>query len=135
MTASAGPSRMQRRVLAVLCGTEIVGYGVLFYAFPVLAAGITADTGWSTGTITATAVGDRWGDAHYGRLSGLVAAPTTLATALAPWAGAAAEALGGYPVVFGLLAGIAVVAAVLAAWSVPAGSGALRSGSRPARAR
>ena len=43
----------RRRVLAVLCGTEIVGYGVLFYAVPGLAAGITADTGWSTGTITA----------------------------------------------------------------------------------
>ena len=80
--------------------------------------------------------GWRWGDAHYGRLSGLVAAPTTLATALAPWAGAAAaEALGGYPVVFGLLAGIAVVAAGLAVGSVPAGPGPVRSGSRPARAR
>lgn len=206
-------------MLAVLCVTEIVSYGVLFYAFPVLAAGITADTGWSTGTITAAfslalvvsalvgipvgrvldRVGPRavmtagsvlavpavlgvasarslpwfaaswglagvamggvfyppafaaltrwWGPAGHGRerplgrralrrLSGLVAAPTALATALAPWAGAAAaEALGGYPVVFGLLAGIAVVAAGLAVGSVPAGPGPVRSGSRPARAR
>jgi MFS family permease len=43
---------LRRRVLTVLCTTEITSYGVLFYAFPVLAAGITADTGWSTGTIT-----------------------------------------------------------------------------------
>jgi hypothetical protein len=42
-----------RRVLAVLCATEITSWGVLYYAFPVLAAGITADTGWSIGTITA----------------------------------------------------------------------------------
>jgi MFS family permease len=85
--------------------------------------------------VQATAVSDRWGAAHYGRLSGVLAAPTTFATALAPWAGAAAaEALGGYPVVFGLLAGVATVAAVLALGSVPR-SGALRSGSRPAPGR
>jgi hypothetical protein len=43
-----------------------------------------------------------------------------IATALAPWAGAAlSEVLGGYPTVFGLLAGIAALAAVLAAGSVP----------------
>jgi hypothetical protein len=36
-----------------LCGTEIVSYGVLFYAFPVLAGGITAGTGWSRTAIAA----------------------------------------------------------------------------------
>jgi len=41
------------RALAVLCLTEIVSWGVLYYAFPVLAPGIAADTGWSTPTITA----------------------------------------------------------------------------------
>ncbi|GAA0237070.1 MFS transporter [Cryptosporangium japonicum] len=39
--------------LGVLCLTEIVSWGVLYYAFPVLAADITVDTGWSTATITA----------------------------------------------------------------------------------
>ncbi|WP_344652515.1 MFS transporter [Cryptosporangium japonicum] len=39
--------------LGVLCLTEIVSWGVLYYAFPVLAAGITTNTGWSTPTITA----------------------------------------------------------------------------------
>ncbi|NKY81650.1 hypothetical protein HGB46_24150, partial [Nocardiopsis dassonvillei] len=29
------------------------GYGVLFYAFPVLAPSITADTGWSLTAVTA----------------------------------------------------------------------------------
>ncbi|HWM02219.1 MAG TPA: MFS transporter [Actinophytocola sp.] len=70
--------------------------------------------------LQATAVSDRWGAAHYGRLNGLLSAPAMLATALAPWAGAAlAQAFGGYPVVFAVLAGVAAVAALLAVGSVP----------------
>ena len=42
-----------RRVLVVLCVTEIVSWGVLYYAFPVLAPSIAADTGWSVSMITA----------------------------------------------------------------------------------
>lgn len=74
--------------------------------------------GMVRGNITllqATAVSDRWGTAHYGRLSGILAAPTTTASALAPFAGAALAApLGGYPVLFGLLAAISGCAAVVA---------------------
>ncbi|MEN3270866.1 MFS transporter, partial [Pseudonocardia sp.] len=78
--------------------------------------------------LQATAVSDRWGAAHYGRLNGLLSAPAMVATALAPWAGAAlAEVLGGYPIVFVLLAGIAALAAVLAAGSVPAARAEPRS--------
>ena len=70
--------------------------------------------------LQATAISDRWGAAHYGRLNGLLSAPALLATALAPWAGAAlAETLGGYPAVFGLLAGLGVLAAVLAVGTMP----------------
>ncbi|MEJ2854254.1 MULTISPECIES: MFS transporter [unclassified Saccharothrix] len=39
----AGP----RHVLVVLCLTQITSWGVLFYAFPVLAPDIAASTGWS----------------------------------------------------------------------------------------
>ena len=39
--------------------------------------------------LQATAISDRWGAVHYGRLNGLLSAPALLATALAPWAGAA----------------------------------------------
>ncbi|OLT20112.1 MFS transporter [Actinomadura sp. CNU-125] len=42
-----------RGVLIALCVTEITSWGVLYYAFPVLASAITADTGWSTPAITA----------------------------------------------------------------------------------
>ncbi len=70
--------------------------------------------------LQATAISDRWGAAHYGRLNGLLSAPAMLATALSPWAGAAmAQALGGYPTVFAVLAGIAGLAALLAVWTVP----------------
>ncbi|GAA1072797.1 MFS transporter [Nocardiopsis metallicus] len=42
-----------RRGLVALCVTVTTGYGVLFYAFPVLAPGVTADTGWPLTTVTA----------------------------------------------------------------------------------
>ena len=67
--------------------------------------------------LQATAVTDRWGAAHYGRLNGLLSAPGTFAAALAPWAGAAlAGPLGGYPAVFCLLAALGVLAAGLATY-------------------
>ncbi|WP_165615290.1 MFS transporter, partial [Mycobacteroides chelonae] len=47
--AATGP----RGVLITLCLTEITSWGVLYYAFPVLAPRITADTGWSAPTVTA----------------------------------------------------------------------------------
>jgi MFS family permease len=63
----------------------------------------------------ATAVTDRWGTAHYGRLSALLTAPATVAAALAPWAGAAlAGRLGGYSGLFLALAASSALAAVLA---------------------
>ena len=55
-TAAGGaPARgaARRRALAALCVTEIVSYGVLYYAFPVLAGDISASTGWSRTAITA----------------------------------------------------------------------------------
>jgi MFS family permease len=68
--------------------------------------------------LQATAVSDRWGTRHYARLSALLAAPTTFAAALAPWAGAVlAGALGGHTALFGVLALISLTAAALAAWS------------------
>ena len=40
-------------MLVVLCVTQIVSWGVLYYAFPVLAPSIAADTGWSVAAVTA----------------------------------------------------------------------------------
>ncbi|MFJ4649203.1 MFS transporter [Streptomyces bobili] len=81
-----------------------------------LLVALSVAAGMVRGNLTllqATAITDRWGTTHYGRLSGLLAAPTTAASALAPFAGAALAApLGGYPRMFGLLAlitGLAVL--------------------------
>lgn len=70
--------------------------------------------------LQATAISDRWGAVHYGHLNGILSAPSLVATALAPWAGAAlAGPLGGYPHVFLLLALVAAAAALLIVGTEP----------------
>jgi MFS family permease len=49
---ASAPGGARRRALAALCVTEIVSYGVIYYAFPVLATQITAATGWSRTAVT-----------------------------------------------------------------------------------
>jgi MFS family permease len=117
---------------------------------PVLARSISRDTGWSVPTITAAfslgliisaLVGipaGRWLDRRGPRwlMTGWLAlAPTMLATALAPWAGAAlAGVLGGYPALFCLLAVVAGVAAGLIVGSVrPRPTGRVRTRLRVER--
>lgn len=102
-----------RRGLVALCVTVTTGYGVLFYAFPVLAPGISADTGWSLATVTAlfsasqVAAGlvgipvGRWVQARGPRpamtAAALLSVPTVAAIALAPnlWGFAAAWLVAG----------------------------------------
>ena len=65
--------------------------------------------------IQATAVTDRWGIVHFGRLNGILLAPVTLAAAVAPFGGAAlAELSGGFQEAFLTLAALCAVATVLA---------------------
>ncbi|OEU96259.1 MFS transporter [Streptomyces oceani] len=84
----------------------------------VLLVVLSIAAGVARGNLTllqATAVADRWGTTHYGRLSGLLTAPATAAAALAPFAGAAlATPLGGYPTLFALLALVSGLAALVA---------------------
>lgn len=47
------PHAALRRVTVVLCATEIVSWGILYYAFPVMAPSISADTGWSSTAVVA----------------------------------------------------------------------------------
>ena len=68
----------------------------------------------------ATAITDRWGAVHYGRLSGLLAVPMTLTAAIAPWAGSVmAGWLGGYAAVFVVLGTVGLLAAALSTAGVP----------------
>lgn len=105
-----------------LCAATTALYGLLPGPAAALVA-VAMLTGAARGIFTllqATAVTDRWGSVYYGRLNGVLSAPSTLATALAPWAGAALAApLGGYPRVFLLLAALALVASVAGLGSVP----------------
>jgi MFS family permease len=51
-----GPSEL-RRVVAVLCFTQIVSWGILFYAFPVLVTTISGAEGWSLTSLVAVLTG------------------------------------------------------------------------------
>jgi MFS family permease len=90
------------RTTAVLCTAAATT--VLLGLLPgpaVLLIGAAVRAGTARGVFTllhATAVSDRWGSAHYGRLGGLLAAPLAITAALAPWvATGLAEQFGGYP--------------------------------------
>jgi predicted MFS family arabinose efflux permease len=84
-----------------------------------ITAAVLAGAARGAGTLLqATVVAERWGATRYGTVGGYLAAPVTLATAVAPWAGTAlAEALGGYPAAFWVLAALVLGAAVAAVLS------------------
>jgi MFS family permease len=101
---------------------------VLLVGFAVLAGAVRGNLT----LLQATAVSDRWGTVSYARRSALLAAPVTVATALAPFAGTAlAGPLGGYPQMFGFLSLVSMLAAALAL-----GTGSTpRQGQQPQRKR
>lgn len=107
-----------RRVLATLCVTETTSWGVLYYAFPVLAGRIRDDTGWTATTLSAAfsaallvsalagIVVGRWLDRHGPRL--LMPAGSALA-AIALASVALAPSFGWFAVAW-LVAGVAMSA-------------------------
>lgn len=109
-------------LLAVAATTVLFG---LLTSVPVL-LGAAVVAGMARGVFTllqSTAITERWGAAHYGRLYGLLSAPLILTVALAPWVGSAlADALGGYPTMFIVLGVLAAAAATLALASSPQNS-------------
>lgn len=107
-------------ILAITAATTAL-LGVLTSVLALVVAAVVAGMARGLKTLLhATAVTDRWGTSHYGRLTGLMTAPITVAVALGPWAGAAiAGVLGSYAAAFLVLAGCALVGAGLAALSVP----------------
>ncbi|MFD5728468.1 MFS transporter [Streptomyces sp. NPDC058368] len=119
---------LARRTSATTRTTILIALGALttaaFAAVPgpyALLIAVSVMAGMVRGNLTllqATAITDRWGTTHYGRLSGLLAAPAHTAAALAPFVGAAlAVPLGGYSPLFLLLAAVSVVAALIAPWT------------------
>ncbi|MFE1734898.1 MFS transporter [Streptomyces bacillaris] len=119
---------LARYTTATARTTILIALGALttaaFAAVPgpyALLIAVSIVAGMVRGNLTllqATAITDRWGTTHYGRLSGLLAAPAHTAAALAPFAGAAlAVPLGGYGPLFLLLAAVSVAAALIAPWT------------------
>ena len=107
---------VRSRTVAVLLGVAVstVLIAVLTGLAGLVAAVIFA--GVVRGLLTlvqATAVRERWGAAHYGRLTGVLLAPATMTAALAPWIGAAlAASLGGYAAMFWVMGAVALTAAL-----------------------
>jgi MFS family permease len=120
---SAATSVRARTALVLGLGALTTGLLAVVPGPAALLIGIAVLSGAARGVFTllqATAVSDRWGAAHYGRLAGVIAAPVMIASAVAPWAGSVlATVLGGYPAVFGLLAGSAAVATLVALTTAP----------------
>ncbi|WP_376766677.1 MFS transporter [Nocardioides stalactiti] len=69
MTGETTPDPRARSVLVALCVTVTVSYGVLYYAFTVLAPAIVDDTGWSATAVTAAFSAG----SLFGALAGVVA--------------------------------------------------------------
>ena len=116
--------RVRARTCLTLAGVAVTT--ALLAMFTGVAALITLAVlaGMVRGILTlvhATAVTDRWGASHYGQLTGVLAAPVTLAAAMAPWIGAVlASVLGSYSTMFWVMAGMAAVAAALGLATVQA---------------
>ncbi|MFF7205373.1 MFS transporter [Streptomyces sp. NPDC008141] len=108
--------------LIVLGAITTAAFSAVPGPYPLLIS-VSIAAGIVRGNLTllqATAIIDRWGATYYGRLSGLLGAPTTSAAALAPFAGATlAMSLGGYGQLFAVLAGIGMAAAFIALRAAP----------------
>jgi MFS family permease len=108
--------RTRTALILATAALTIAMLGLLTATSVLIVASIGA--GISRGLLTlvqATAVSDRWGTQHYGRLTGLMSAPVTVSIALAPWAGAViANLTGGYGPAFVVIAGIGAAGAAIA---------------------
>jgi MFS family permease len=105
--------RTRTAVVIVILAATTTLLGALTSPAALIVASVLA--GMARGVFTllqATAVADRWGPAGYGRLSGLLSAPLTIMSAVAPYTGAVLAAVtGSYSTAFVVL-GVVTVAAV-----------------------
>ncbi len=133
-----GYQTLARRV-SVVPRTVIIMAGIavttaLLGIFSSLAAlvAVAVAAGLVRGIMTllqATAVTERWGTAHYGRLSGILSAPVMISTALGPFIGATlASLLDGYAAMFLVLGVVAACAAITAAGTSTASTSKRASG-------
>lgn len=115
------------RTVLVIAGAGVSVAAVSLVPSPaVLVFAVVIVMGAVRGAFTlleATAVSDRWGSQSFGEIYAIFSAPATLALAVGPLAGALlASRLGGMAPLFGCLAALAAVAALLAVISARRGS-------------
>ena len=117
-TLSRRTSAPTRTCAVLAAGGLIVGLLAVTSALPAVALATAGLAGVVRGNFTliqATAVSDRWGTRAFGTVNGILLAPVTIATALAPGAGATLTRWLGTPrIAFFLLAGLAAVGSALA---------------------
>ena len=108
--------RARTAVILTTSASTIALLGVL--SSPTMLIVMAIGAGMARGLVTlvqATAVSDRWGTTHYGRLTGVLSAPVTVSIALAPGAGAVIASLtGGYSTAFLVIAVMGAVGAAMA---------------------
>ncbi|MFF3227060.1 MFS transporter [Nocardia suismassiliense] len=122
-SAFAARTTVRTRTLAILLAIAATTALLAVFTSAVALIAVAVLAGMARGVFTllkATAITDRWGTAHYGRLNGVLTAPVTISLALAPFAATAvAEAVGGYPRAFLILGLLAAAAAFLSLASIP----------------
>ncbi|WP_172650897.1 MFS transporter [Rhodococcus opacus] len=111
------------RIVAILAATAVTTALLGIVSTTIALIGVAIGAGLVRGIFTliqATAITDRWGATHYGRLNGLMSVPIVIIMALAPWAGTALSSLtGSYAHAYLILAAAAVLAAIVATASMP----------------
>ncbi|MFC9767599.1 MFS transporter [Rhodococcus jostii] len=119
----AASTTARTRIVAILAATAASTALLGIVSTTIALIGVAIGAGLIRGIFTliqATAITDRWGATHYGRLNGLMSAPVVIVMALAPWAGTALSAwTGSYAHAYLILAAAAVLAAIVATASMP----------------
>lgn len=124
----AAKTSVRVRTVSVIAATGLSAAWLGLASSMIALIGITIGAGLVRGIFTliqATAVTDRWGGQHYGRLSGIVSAPIVIVMALGPWAGTVLSTWSGsYANAYLILGAVGVVAAAIGVASIPVAGGA-----------
>ncbi|MGW4632884.1 MFS transporter [Nocardia sp. NPDC004415] len=119
MTRTTPAARIVGAFATTAIATALLGWVTTVFALIAVSIGAGLIRGIMT-LVQATAITDRWGATHYGRLNGLMSAPVVVVMATAPFAGTALMSwTGTWARTYLVLAVIAAVAAVIAIATIP----------------
>ncbi|MFD5177598.1 MFS transporter [Nocardia sp. NPDC058379] len=119
MTRTTPGARIVGAFATTALATALLGWVTTVFALVAVSIGAGVIRGIMT-LVQATAITDRWGATHYGRLNGLLSAPVVIVMATAPFAGTALMSwTGTWSRTYLVLAAIAAVAAVISTATMP----------------